>query len=158
MEEKSIASLYASPAKTGAYRARGMSPSPLTRHCDCFKKFRVMGGMGPGFRRESKGRFADCELGGGLLDRRGELVEAASRICYHRLAHGERAPARLNAANHRYQSRRNLYSFFITQNVNASRILIVETAFDPCNRVRTHASQRQRAGIHYPGLSERASI
>ena len=82
------------------------------------------------------------------------------------LEDGERPP-RLDAANrdlegsgrlHRYQSRRNLYRSFITQNVNASRILIVETAFDPCNRVRTHAIRRQRAGIGYRGLGERASI
>jgi hypothetical protein len=31
---------------------------------------------------------------------------------------------------------RNLYGTFIDQNVNASRILIVETAFDPCNGAR----------------------
>ena len=43
--------------------------------------------MGPGFRRESERRFADCELGDGLLDRRGELVEAASKIYRHRLVH-----------------------------------------------------------------------
>ena len=41
---------------------------------------------------------------------------------------------------------RNLYGAFIEQNVNASRILIVESAFDPRNPTRA-----RRAGASEPG-------
>ena len=40
----------------------------------------------------------------------------------------------------------NLYGAFIEQNVNASRILIVESAFDPRNPTRA-----RRAGASEPG-------
>ena len=43
---------------------------------------------------------------------------------------------------------RNLYGAFIEQNVNASRILIVESAFDPRNPTRA-----RRAGASEPGTT-----
>ena len=51
-------------------------------------------------------------------------------------------------AGHRLerQSRGNLYGAFIEQNVDASRILIVESAFDPRNPTRA-----RRAGASEPG-------
>ena len=61
-----------------------------------------------------------------------------------------------------YNAGRNLYGAFMEQNVNASRILIVESAFDSPNPTRARiagvSEPGLRAGIGYPGLGERASI
>src|SRR5436309_2549281 len=56
----------------------------------------------------------------------------------------------------RAKAGRNLYPAFIDQNVNASRILIVESAFDPCNGGPESGRIRpgQRADTGYPGLDE----
>src|SRR4051794_7323230 len=73
---------------------------------------------------------------GGIEDR--DHMAYPSLAMFRQLLDAANRDLEGNGRLHRYQSRRNLYSSFITHNVNASRILIVETAFDPCNRVRTH--------------------
>src|SRR5580704_10903821 len=45
VKETPSASLYASPAKAGAYRSTTRA-QPLTGHCDCFKEIPSGGGMG----------------------------------------------------------------------------------------------------------------
>src|SRR4051794_22917815 len=59
-------------------------------------------------------------------------------------------------------TRRNLYGAFIGQNVNASRILIVERASDRCKPDPGLENGRTRArtarGIGYPSFGERASM